>query len=193
LGARQTTSELSLTFSAGRSRRRGRPSFLLHRTPILTLWADTEGAVGRDFAPPIAVGAAIVTFAVWVLFGDGDAAVIHTVTVLVISCPHALGLAIPLVIAISTSLAARSGILVKDRLSLERSRLVDVVLVDKTGTLTRGFVLAAGTERLGQEALSAAVGKAGRSLAPCLVALPQRGIAGVNITKRWSRDELGAI
>jgi Cu2+-exporting ATPase len=64
--------------------------------------------------------------------------VTSTVTVLVISCPHALGLAIPLVIAISTSLAARNGILVKDRLSLERSRTVDVVLFDKTGTLTRG-------------------------------------------------------
>jgi P-type Cu2+ transporter len=86
----------------------------------------------------IAVGAAIATFAIWVLLGDGDAAVIRTVTVLVISCPHALGLAIPLVIAISTSLAARNGILVKDRLSLERSRIVDVVLFDKTGTLTRG-------------------------------------------------------
>jgi Cu2+-exporting ATPase len=86
----------------------------------------------------IAVGAAIVTFLVWVSLGDGGAAVIRTVTVLVISCPHALGLAIPLVIAISTSLAARNGILVKDRLSVERSRLVDVVLFDKTGTLTRG-------------------------------------------------------
>jgi Cu2+-exporting ATPase len=86
----------------------------------------------------IAVGAAIATFAIWLVLGDGDAAVIRTVTVLVISCPHALGLAIPLVIAISTSLAARNGILVKDRLSLERSRLVDVVLFDKTGTLTRG-------------------------------------------------------
>jgi Cu2+-exporting ATPase len=86
----------------------------------------------------IAVGAAITTFAFWVLLGDGDAAVIRTVTVLVISCPHALGLAIPLVIAISTSLAARNGILVKDRLSLESSRNVDVVLFDKTGTLTRG-------------------------------------------------------
>ena len=86
----------------------------------------------------IAVGAAVATFTVWVLLGDGDAAVIRTVTVLVISCPHALGLAIPLVIAISTSLAARNGILVKDRLSLERSRIVDVVLFDKTGTLTRG-------------------------------------------------------
>ena len=72
------------------------------------------------------------------MIGDVDTAVISTVTVLVISCPHALGLAIPLVIAISTSLAARNGILVKDRLSLERSRLVDVVLFDKTGTLTSG-------------------------------------------------------
>jgi P-type Cu2+ transporter len=86
----------------------------------------------------VAVGAALATFVVWLLLGDGDAAVICTVTVLVISCPHALGLAIPLVIALSTSLAARNGILVKDRLSLERSRLVDVVLFDKTGTLTRG-------------------------------------------------------
>jgi Cu2+-exporting ATPase len=86
----------------------------------------------------VAVGAAVVTFVVWMLLGDGEEAVISTVTVLVISCPHALGLAIPLVIAISTSLAARNGILVKDRLSLERSRLVDVVLFDKTGTLTRG-------------------------------------------------------
>jgi Cu2+-exporting ATPase len=86
----------------------------------------------------VAVGAALATFLVWVFLGDGDAAVIRTVTVLVISCPHALGLAIPLVIALSTSLAARNGILVKDRLSLERSRLVDVVLFDKTGTLTRG-------------------------------------------------------
>ena len=86
----------------------------------------------------VAVGAAVVTFVVWALLGDGEAAVIRTVTVLVISCPHALGLAIPLVIAIATSLSARNGILVKDRLSLERSRLVDVVLFDKTGTLTRG-------------------------------------------------------
>ena len=86
----------------------------------------------------VAVGAAIAAFVVWAIVGDVDFAVISAVAVLVISCPHALGLAIPLVISISTSLAARSGILVKDRLSLERSRLVDVVLFDKTGTLTRG-------------------------------------------------------
>jgi P-type Cu2+ transporter len=86
----------------------------------------------------VAVGAGILTFIVWASLGDMDAAVERSVTVLVISCPHALGLAIPLVIAISTSVAARSGILVKDRLALERMRTVDTVLFDKTGTLTVG-------------------------------------------------------
>jgi P-type Cu2+ transporter len=70
--------------------------------------------------------------------GDADAAIERTVTVLVIACPHALGLAIPLVIALSTAVAARAGILVKDRLALERMRLVTAVLFDKTGTLTKG-------------------------------------------------------
>jgi Cu2+-exporting ATPase len=79
-----------------------------------------------------------LTFTVWAALGDLDAAVERTVTVLVIACPHALGLAIPLVIAISTSMSARAGILVKDRLALERMRRVDAVLFDKTGTLTRG-------------------------------------------------------
>jgi Cu2+-exporting ATPase len=79
-----------------------------------------------------------VAFVVWVLAGDVDFAVVSAVSVLVISCPHALGLAIPLVISISTALAARSGILVRARLSLERSRRVDVVVFDKTGTLTQG-------------------------------------------------------
>ena len=65
---------------------------------------------------------AIVTFVVWMLLGDRATAVERTVTVLVIACPHALGLAIPLVIALSTALAARAGILVKDRLALERMR-----------------------------------------------------------------------
>jgi Cu2+-exporting ATPase len=85
-----------------------------------------------------AVGAGMVTFAVWLLLGEPDSAVERTVTVLVIACPHALGLAIPLVIAISTALSARSGILVTDRLALERMRTVDAVLFDKTGTLTKG-------------------------------------------------------
>ncbi len=86
----------------------------------------------------VAVGAGLITFVVWSLIGDVEEAITRTVTVLVISCPHALGLAIPLVIAISTSIAARNGILVKDRLALERMRLVDTVLFDKTGTLTLG-------------------------------------------------------
>ncbi len=86
----------------------------------------------------VAVGAGVATFATWALLGEIDEAVTRTVTVLVISCPHALGLAIPLVIALSTSISAKRGILVKDRLALERMRTVDTVLFDKTGTLTRG-------------------------------------------------------
>ncbi len=86
----------------------------------------------------IASGAGLLTFLVWWGLGDLDEAVVRTVTVLVIACPHALGLAIPLVISISTAVAAKAGILVKDRLALERMRQVDAVLFDKTGTLTRG-------------------------------------------------------
>ncbi|TQC49928.1 heavy metal translocating P-type ATPase [Rhodococcus sp. WS4] len=82
--------------------------------------------------------AGLLTFVVWSLLGNVDEAVVRTVTVLVIACPHALGLAIPLVIAISTERAAKAGVLVKDRLALERMRNVDVVLFDKTGTLTQG-------------------------------------------------------
>ncbi|MFV2103892.1 heavy metal translocating P-type ATPase [Micromonospora sp. LOL_024] len=86
----------------------------------------------------IATATAVVTLAVWSVLGNLDEAVVRTVTVLVIACPHALGLAIPLVIALSTAVAAKSGILIKDRLALERMRGVDTVLFDKTGTLTRG-------------------------------------------------------
>jgi len=85
-----------------------------------------------------ALVAAAVTVAVWGALGDPSAAVVRAITVLVIACPHALGLAIPLVVSISTERAARSGILVKDRSALERMRSVDAVLFDKTGTLTRG-------------------------------------------------------
>ena len=86
----------------------------------------------------VAVAAAAVTALVWSLLGEPGFALDRSVTVLVIACPHALGLAIPLVTSISTSKSARSGILVKDRLALERMRRVDAVLFDKTGTLTRG-------------------------------------------------------
>jgi P-type Cu2+ transporter len=86
----------------------------------------------------VAVVAGVVTAVVWVALGQPAFALDRTVTVLIIACPHALGLAIPLVTAISTSKSARSGILVKDRLALERMRSIDAVLFDKTGTLTRG-------------------------------------------------------
>ncbi|HYT26526.1 MAG TPA: heavy metal translocating P-type ATPase, partial [Actinomycetota bacterium] len=96
--------------------------------------ADRAAALLSYFA----TAAGLVTFAAWLALGRPDQAVERTVTVLVIACPHALGLAIPLVIAISTAMAARNGILVKDRLALERMRTVDAVLFDKTGTLTKG-------------------------------------------------------
>lgn len=92
----------------------------------------------------VAAGAGIVTFASWLAWGSSEDAVERTVTVLVIACPHALGLAIPLVIALSTAVSARAGILVKDRLALERMRTVDAVLLDKTGTLTKGAHVVAG-------------------------------------------------
>ncbi|TVR25595.1 MAG: heavy metal translocating P-type ATPase [Ilumatobacter sp.] len=86
----------------------------------------------------VAVAVAAITAIVWALTGQPDFAINRSVTVLVIACPHALGLAIPLVTAISTSKSASSGILVKDRLALEAMRRVDTVLFDKTGTLTLG-------------------------------------------------------
>ena len=86
----------------------------------------------------VAVAAGLTTFIYWWIEGDKGHALTRTVTVLVIACPHALGLAIPLVIAISTSLGAQNGLLIKDRLALERARDLDIVVFDKTGTLTRG-------------------------------------------------------
>jgi P-type Cu2+ transporter len=86
----------------------------------------------------IALIAGGITLVFWWLQGDPEGALVRTATVLVIACPHALGLAIPLVIAISTSIGARNGLLVKDRLALERARELDVVIFDKTGTLTKG-------------------------------------------------------
>ncbi|MCO8129077.1 heavy metal translocating P-type ATPase [Acidimicrobiia bacterium EGI L10123] len=86
----------------------------------------------------VATGAAVITAVAWSVFGTADEAVVRVVTVLVISCPHALGLAIPLTTSLSSAIGARSGILIKDRLALEASRTIDAVLFDKTGTLTRG-------------------------------------------------------
>nr|WP_244925433.1 heavy metal translocating P-type ATPase [Georgenia faecalis] len=85
-----------------------------------------------------ALVAAAVTAVVSAAVGAPQDALVRAVTVLVIACPHALGLAIPLVVSIATERAARGGVLVKDRAALERMRTIDTVLVDKTGTLTRG-------------------------------------------------------
>ncbi|WP_228373790.1 heavy metal translocating P-type ATPase [Demequina maris] len=86
----------------------------------------------------IALGAAALTFVVHSALGDPAQGLTAAVSVLVIACPHALGLAIPLVIAIATSTSAKQGILVKDTAALEAMRTIDAVLFDKTGTLTRG-------------------------------------------------------
>src|ERR1700720_4160721 len=111
----------------------------------------------------VAVVSGAITFTYWWASGDKEHALIRTATVLIIACPHALGLAIPLVIAISTSLGAQNGLLVKDRLALERARSLDMVIFDKTGTLTRGspavseVVAAPGTSEDELVAYSAAV------------------------------------
>ena len=85
----------------------------------------------------LSVGA--ITFAAWLNFSKDSAfAIERAVTVMVISCPHALGLAVPLVVAVSTSLAAKSGLLIRDRSAFERARDIQAVVFDKTGTLTEG-------------------------------------------------------
>ncbi len=87
----------------------------------------------------VAIGAGILTMAAWLLAGKEFVyALERTVTVLVITCPHALGLAIPLVIAVSTSLGAKNGLLIRNRVPFERSRNLDAIVFDKTGTLTEG-------------------------------------------------------
>lgn len=87
----------------------------------------------------IALGAAVITGIGWAIAGESAGFILERiVTVLVIACPHALGLAIPLVTAISTTLAAKNGLLVRQRMALEAARNIDVVLFDKTGTLTKG-------------------------------------------------------
>jgi len=158
--------------------------------------AIADRAAALLFVVALTVG--LGTFAVWAALGEVDEAVIRTVTVLVIACPHALGLAIPLVIAISTEVAARNGILVKDRLALERMRNIDVVLFDKTGTLTEGrpqisgiwaangdedelVRLAGAAESSSEHPLAAAIVARARELGPLLEASafsadPGRGV-----------------
>jgi Cu2+-exporting ATPase len=108
-----------------------------------------------------ALGVALVTLVVWTIVqGFNSTTVERVVSTLVVACPHALGLAIPLVIAITTTLSARNGILVRDRLALEQARLLSIIVFDKTGTLTKGsqgvvaWLAAAGASE--EEALSLA-------------------------------------
>jgi len=115
---------------------------------IMRLVAEAQGSRSRAqaladraafFLTVVAIVAGVLTLAAWLIARAEPAfAVERVVTVLVIACPHALGLAIPLVIAISTTLGARSGLLVRDRRGLEEARNLDAVFFDKTGTLTRG-------------------------------------------------------
>ncbi len=118
----------------------------------------------------IALGAGALTFVAWLAWGPSlDIAVVRTVTVLVMACPHALGLAIPLVVVNATSLAARHGILVRNREAFERARDVRVVALDKTGTLTEGrhVVRAVHADGLGEtDALGIAAALEARSEHP---------------------------
>ncbi len=115
---------------------------------IMRLVADAQKSKSRaqhladraaQMLTVVAIVSALITVVVWPLLGQPiDFAVVRMVTVLVIACPHALGLAVPLVVAISTSLGARAGLLVRDRRGLEEARNIDIVIFDKTGTLTLG-------------------------------------------------------
>ncbi|MGH7426770.1 MAG: copper-translocating P-type ATPase [Candidatus Methylomirabilaceae bacterium] len=115
---------------------------------IMRLVADAQKSKSRaqhladraaQLLTVVAIGAAVITLVVWrSLDAAIDFSVVRIVTVLVIACPHALGLAVPLVVAISTTLGARNGLLVRDRRGLEEARNLDTVIFDKTGTLTLG-------------------------------------------------------
>lgn len=115
---------------------------------VMRLVADAQASKSRlqmlsdraaFYLTIIAIVGGGITFVVWLLVGDGIVtATERLVAVLVITCPHALGLAVPLVASISTTMAARNGLLVRNRLALEAARNIDVVLFDKTGTLTKG-------------------------------------------------------
>ena len=115
---------------------------------IMRLVADAQTSKSRaqhladraaQLLTGVAIASALVTLVVWQLLGMSiDFTIIRVVTVLVIACPHALGLAVPLVVAISTTLGATNGLLVRDRRGLEEARNLNTVIFDKTGTLTLG-------------------------------------------------------
>jgi P-type Cu2+ transporter len=176
---------------------------------IMRLVADAQASQSRAqtlaqraayWLTIIAIMAGAITFAVWLLAtGSLADAVSRTVTVLVIACPHALGLAVPLVVAISTTLSARSGLLIRKRTALEAAKDLDYVIFDKTGTLTTGeqgvvalavhgisedeaLRIAAAVEGDSEHMIARAVREfaAGRGLQPAAVtgfeSLPGRGV-----------------
>jgi len=157
--------------------------------------ADTAAAWLFWFA----LSAAAVTATVWLALGMPGDAIVRTITVLVIACPHALGLAIPLVVSIATERAARAGVLVKDRLALERTRTVNAVLFDKTGTLTKGAPTVTAVETAGShssdEVLSLAAAAETDSehpLARAIVrAAEERGVSIPSVTDFSSSPALG--
>lgn len=115
-----------------------------------------------------ALASALLTAIAWIIATGFEVAVLkRVVTVLVIACPHALGLAVPLVVAITTAISAKNGILVRDRLALEAARELDVIIFDKTGTLTKGDQGVVGTVTAGgmsqSEALALAAAVEGDS------------------------------
>ena len=113
----------------------------------------------------VALSVGAITFLAWLLLSDSGltTAIERAVTVMVITCPHALGLAIPLVVAVSTSLSARNGLLIRNRAAFEQARLLDALVFDKTGTLTEGrfgvtdILTSAGTDEDALLALAASV------------------------------------
>ena len=101
----------------------------------------------------VALGGGVITFFIWrVVVGPAFAfAIERTVTVMVIACPHALGLAVPLVVAVSTALAASNGLLIRNRVAFEGARKLQAVIFDKTGTLTEGRFGVTDTLMLGED------------------------------------------
>jgi len=149
-----------------------------------------DRAAGWLFYVALAVAAA--TAVGWTLAeGFSSAVLTRVVTVLVIACPHALGLAVPLVVAISTSLGARNGILVRDRLALEEARSLDIVVFDKTGTLTEGAFGVVDLEVVGgwtaDQALALAAAVEGDSEHPIARAIGRKaedlGLAKLKVTE----------
>lgn len=145
-----------------------------------------------------ALGSAVVTALAWTLLGEPDQAVVRTITVLVIACPHALGLAIPLVVSIATERAARGGVLIKDRLALETMRTAGAVLFDKTGTLTKGepaVTAVVAADRTDDDLLALAAAAEADSehpLARAIVAAAQRrGVAVPSATDFSSSPAVG--